>query len=843
MRPRAPVSRPRLTCEELERRDAPAANLMGINLRGVEDWSYDRLFADAMKSARRPSSFGTYTGTPPVDAKGWPESDASIVAWHGIANMHGTYRLSFTGQAKVTTSWGSATLSNQNYDPGTNTTTATLVYHPTDWSGLLLNFANTRRTPAGPLNSGVTDIKLMRPVSPGSATSYDPAATFTQPIKDLVGKFSVVRMMDLTGSNGWEGLNGNWNVRRPADYASQAAVGAAPGMAWEYAIQFWNETDTDAWVNIPFPADDAYVTNLATLLKNNLEPGRKVYVEYSNELWNSWGPFPANANRLAAIAEVQANPNSPLNFDNVYPANDGNGWEIARRRIALRGVQVSDIFRGVFGEPEMMTRVRPVLMSQLGWTAGWLARELDYVEDYFNNPAYQSVPRPVSHFFYGAGGSAYQNPDWSIGSGMTVDQVFDTMPIGFNSALQTDMDWVAAFGLKRIAYEGGADLDNFTSNSSIPGSTLEAAWNDPRMRAEVVANHNTWSAAGGDLLMYFTSTGDYHWGFTADPFNLNTPKLNAIDDLNGTPAAPITYGRTAPTDLAAADFRVPAGQATLGDLRTDSLTRNWTGATFRVDTAGDFALRLTATGSSGGRAEVYVDGRSVGTVDVPAGETTEALPAGTLAAGVHGVVIRARAGSFGLSKVSVLTASLPTPPGGTLFSDNFSGSTAAWSPSGGPWGVTAAAGRDRVYAATRNGSVQVSLAGNTAWRDYSVAAWVNLSNLSGGVSLLGRVVDSTHYYLLEIKPGQGGLLNWFLTKRDGSTWSSLSNGRIAYTAGGWLRLRLTMTGSSLRAEASQNGTTFTTLGTATDTRFAAGRIGLRAWGSVAYFDDVLVQAT
>ncbi|HVK13324.1 MAG TPA: hypothetical protein VM597_31510, partial [Gemmataceae bacterium] len=548
MRPRA--LRTRLACEELERRDAPAANLMGINLRGVEDWSYDRLFADAMKSARRPTSYGTYTGMPPVDAKGWPATDASVIAWHGIANMHGTYRLSFTGQAKTSTSWGAATLSNYRYDAATNTTSATITYHPTDGSGLLLNFASTRRTPTSPTNSGITDIKLMRPVSPGSTTSYDPGVTFTQPIKDMVSKFSVVRLMDATGSNGWQGLNGNWDLRRPADYASQAAVGAAPGMAWEYAVQFWNETDTDAWVNVPFPADDAYVTGLANLLKDNLEPGRKLYVEYSNELWNSWGPFPANQNRKTAIAEVQANPASPLNYDNIYPANDAYGWELARRRVALRGVQVSDIFRGVFGDDQMMTRVRPVLMSQLGWTAGWLAKELDYVEDYLNNPAYRPTPHPASYYFYGAGGSAYQDPDWSIGSGMTVGEVFGTMPTGYATALKTDMDWVAAFGLKRIAYEGGPNLDNLTSHSNIPGSTLEAAWNDPRMRAEVVANHDTWSTTGGDLLMYFTSTGDYHWGFTADPFNLNTHKLNAIDDLNGTAAAPITFGRAAPLDLA-----------------------------------------------------------------------------------------------------------------------------------------------------------------------------------------------------------------------------------------------------------------------------------------------------
>src|SRR4029450_936985 len=129
-------------------------------------------------------------------------------------------------------------------------------------------------------------------------------------------------------------------------------------MAWEYAIQFWNETDKDAWVNIPFPADDNYVFQLATLLKNNLEPGRKLYVEFSNELWNTWGPFPAIANLNAAVAEVQANPSSPLNYDAVSPPRDSSGWTLAERRAALRTVQVSNIFRQVFGDDQMMSRVR-----------------------------------------------------------------------------------------------------------------------------------------------------------------------------------------------------------------------------------------------------------------------------------------------------------------------------------------------------------------------------------------------------------------------------------------------------------------------------------------------------
>lgn len=1060
----------RLRCETLEGREVPAANLMGVNLAGVEDWSTDRLFADVMKSARRPSDFGSHLGQPPIDANGWPLTDASIVAWHGISNMNGTYKLSFTGQADIFAWWGANTITNKAYNPGTNTTTADITYFPTDGSGLLLGFKNSRRTPNSPTNTGVTNIKLMRPVAPGSATSYDPSVTFTQPLKDLVNRFSAVRMMDNTGSNG-VAVNGIWGNRRPADYASQAAVGPAKGMAWEYAVQFWNETDKDAWVNIPFTADDNYIAQLATLLKNTLEPGRKIYVEYSNELWNTWGPFPGTANRDAAVAEVQANPNSPLNYDNAYPASAGSDWGLANRRIALRTVQVSNIFRQAFGDDQMMTRVRPVMMTQLD-NNSWIASALDFIEDYFDSPIYQSTPHPASYYIYGAGGSAYQEPDWSIGNGITVDQVFATMPNRYPAQLQQDLDWVAAFGLQRIAYEGGPSLDNLTRNQGVPDATLDAAWSDARMRTEVVENHDTWSATGGDLFMYFASTGGHEWGLTRDTFEQDTPKMRAIDDLNAAPATVVTYGKPAPLDLFSEDFKVPYWQGNIGDLRADSITQNWKGAIFRVASAQAFAVRATSTTSSGGRVEVFLDGRSLGTTDVPAGGDTVTLQAGTLEPGEHGIVLRARAGSFGLSRVSVigalsapsgltatagssttinlawtdnstnetgftieratnaaftvglvtinvganvttysdtgltantnyfyrvratgvagaspysntatattlggnglaatyfdninftgptvtrtdprvdflwwgspaqgidgdtfsvrwigqvravetgsyqfrtysddgvrlwvngrlvidnwtdhpgtfnsssavtLTAGVrydlrlefydnrggasvrlqwrrpgqssfatipsaqltPAPGGAAVFADSFDMGLGQWSPVSGTWSASAAqAGRSNVYATTGASLEEMSLAGSTAWNNYSIAAWVNLADLGGGLSILGRVVDATHYYQLEIKRNAAGQAGWFLIKRDGNNWVELASGSLEYTPGTWLRLRLTLDGTNLRAESSVDGTTYSLLGSAVDGQYAAGRIGVRAWFTAAYFDDVLVQ--
>ena len=395
-RPRTRVGRRlHLRCEPLEGRELPAANLMGVNLSGVDDWSTDRMFADAMKSSRRPSDLRSHLGTPPIDANGWPATDASIVVFHGIGNMNGTYKLSFTGQADVWTSWGAASIVNKVYNSATNTTTADLIYFPRRW---LRTAPQPRQHPTDPRRADQHrrhEHQADAAALAGLHRQLRPVGHVHQPLKDLVSRFTTVRMMDNTGSNGAAGLNGSWANRRPTSYASQISPGhPSKGMAWEFAIQFWNETDKDAWVNIPFPADEQYITQLATLLKNNLEPGRKIYVEYSNELWNTWGPFPGMANHDAAVAEVRANPNSPLNFDGIYPSRDPDGWELAKRRIAFRAVQTSNIFRQVFGDAEMMTRVRPVLMSQLGYTAGWLAGGLDFIEDYFNNPTFNASSAP-----------------------------------------------------------------------------------------------------------------------------------------------------------------------------------------------------------------------------------------------------------------------------------------------------------------------------------------------------------------------------------------------------------------------------------------------------------------
>ena len=96
-------------------------------------------------------------------------------------------------------------------------------------------------------------------------------------------------------------------------------------------------------------------------------------------------------------------------------------------------------------------------------------------------------------------------------------------------------------------------------------------------------------------------------------------------------------------------------------MRTDSLTQEWNGAIFRVDSAGSYSVRVASTASTGGRLEIFVDGRSLGIVDVPATGDTATLSLGTLPPGEHGIILRARAGTFSLSRVSIILDSAGPP--------------------------------------------------------------------------------------------------------------------------------------------------------------------------------------
>lgn len=649
---------------------AEAANHMGMGIGAPLDWAKDNTFADVVRTARE-------FGGAPVDRDGWPLSDFRLLVWADPRAMNGTYCLSFEGQADGVA--GGNGVSGLRYTATTNTSTAKVQVNESGPSTLYLAFTGTRRTSGSPRGTGVTGIKLMRPVSPGSRECYPTTALFHSPLKTLVSKVQVVRFMDFLATNGNQ--QRVWSDRTLPSSASFSRHlpddgWQGNGAPWEHVFRFANEVKRDAWINIPAKADDDYVRKVALTARYGsdgmnpysspqvspvhppLDPHLKLYVEYSNELWNSSGAFTQSRyNRERAIAEVAAG-GSPLQFDGL---KDPGGWSYAWRRVALRTVQISEIFRSVFGDAAMMTRIRPVLMTQAGNGQDTFHQAIRLLHGYFNNGegSFVARPRPPGYYVYGAGGSGYYNPD-NHSRSLTLDDIWSSQSMAIANwapALRHDADRAAAIGAKRVAYEGGPSLDRTGASEAVKAQ----AWGDPRMKAAVIDHHDAWSASGGDLLVYYTAAHDYQWGFAQSVYDLATPKLQAIDELRARPRAPTTHGTPVPGTAEGNAFAFSSrGWDRPGSGRRDYSSGDanqrfvWASYTFRTSETQSVRVQLRASGASGARVAAYWDGTLLGSREVGRGTrvviTFEPIQVGS---GPHGLIVRAVAGSFTLDDVQV----------------------------------------------------------------------------------------------------------------------------------------------------------------------------------------------
>ncbi len=93
--------------------------------------------------------------------------------------------------------------------------------------------------------------------------------------------FHCLRFMDWMATN--NSIQDTWSSRQHPDYHTQ---GNDRGVAIEYAISLCNQLKADAWFCVPHKADDDYIRQFAVLVRDTLDPTLKVYLEYSNEIWN-----------------------------------------------------------------------------------------------------------------------------------------------------------------------------------------------------------------------------------------------------------------------------------------------------------------------------------------------------------------------------------------------------------------------------------------------------------------------------------------------------------------------------------------------------------------------------
>lgn len=176
----------------------------------------------------------------------------------------------------------------------------------------------------------------------------------------------------------------------------------------------------------------------------------------------------------------------------------------------------------------------------------------------------------------------------------------------------------------------------------------------------------------------------------------------------------------------------------------------------------------------------------------------------------------------------------------TLFNDDFeNNSTAQWAPQSGSWSLCRPTSSE--YCATGTGD-NLALAGNPGWRAYTVDASVLANNapINGGIALVARAQDATHYYQAELKRTSAGY-EWAVSKNNGGTWTQLASGLYAWPsgAGKYMNLRFSVQGDSLTLGVWQPGGTWQTLGTGRDGQYASGRMGLRTWGGLTGSFDIV----
>ena len=107
-------------------------------------------------------------------------------------------------------------------------------------------------------------------------------------------------------------------------------------------IELCNRTGSDPWFCMPHLADDEFIRNFAAMVKERLDPSRRIYIEYSNEVWNT--RFPQ--------AKYSWKKGAELNLGRKeYP------WEGGGMYYAQRSLEIFKIWEEVFGDHERFVRV------------------------------------------------------------------------------------------------------------------------------------------------------------------------------------------------------------------------------------------------------------------------------------------------------------------------------------------------------------------------------------------------------------------------------------------------------------------------------------------------------
>ncbi len=454
---------------------------LAINLAGVASWEEGFAFVDIMKVSRtwisQCSGCDWGTGDPlPMDSLDWVTSlpaghwAETVMLDGNPAKPAGRYTLLFDGAG--TFDFNGDVLSQTLIAPG-----HIELEVSEGTAGIWLRIMATDPNSVGDY------LRNIRLILPGYENTYQ-AEPFYPPFLETWKDFQTIRFMD------WGSTNNNpiitWSERTTPEHQTQSRHA---GVALEYMVQLCNLLQTNAWVCIPHQADNNYVSQMATYLRDNLDAGLKVYIEYSNEVWN-W---------QFVQATYAVDQGAALGIGNGVGENQAYYY-------AHRSVEIFNLFEAAFGNLNRLERV----IAWQNFSTYWSPLILDYNNTWQSTDAFAIAP-----YFGGFLG----NPETQDAvAAMTTDEILDLCEdqLAYNmDGCRQQAEIANSRGLSLIAYEGGQHLVGYSGaeNNTALEAALVAANRSPRMQKMYLEYYNRWKEIGGELFAVFSSMGEpSKWG-------------------------------------------------------------------------------------------------------------------------------------------------------------------------------------------------------------------------------------------------------------------------------------------------------------------------------------------
>lgn len=368
-----------------------------------------------------------------------------------------------------------------------------VVYNVTskNESGLYLDITST--DPANP----VRNISLKAPFAGAGTGTFNPSYQ-----KDIAG-YGVLRFMGWNASNNTTASS--WNSRStPATFH----WGGYNGVPYEAQIQLSNELKEDLWINVPHLADDDYVRNLAQLVQQRLTPGLRVWVEYSNEVWNGTYPQAAYAN------------------DVLRPKYGvGSSAEAYGRRSA----EVFDIFSSQIANPS--SRMVRVIAAQTA-NSSILTQSLKGATI---NGTLKADVAAVAPYFTIDTDQLYQQ---YLQGSVNLNTVFADLHNSIDTTIQmaaANQRIASAKNLPLVSYEGGQHLTarpGAAQNDEGFVGLLSQINRDDRMGALYTYMLDEWTKIGGKTFVFAGDVSPSNkwgsWGLQESYLDTNAAKYKAV---------------------------------------------------------------------------------------------------------------------------------------------------------------------------------------------------------------------------------------------------------------------------------------------------------------------------